>query len=144
MGELLEHAVLDQRVAARGEALAVDVGRRVGERVRRVVDERDERRGDLVAEPVVEQAAPLDDGLAVERRRDDPEELRGHERIEHDGRSACDGGLRGAEQPGRPVGGLASGTVEIELVGRPPDAESESGLGLVVASPSSASVDTLT
>ena len=41
--ELLEHAALDEHVAARREALAVDVGRRVGERVRRVVDERDER-----------------------------------------------------------------------------------------------------
>ena len=50
--KLPQHAALDQDVAAGGEALAVDVGGGVGERVGRVVDQRDERRRHLLAEPV--------------------------------------------------------------------------------------------
>ena len=43
--EALQHAVVDQHVAPRGEALAVDVGGRVRQRVGRVVDERERAGG---------------------------------------------------------------------------------------------------
>ena len=69
--ELAQHAAVDEHVAPGRETLAVDVGRRVGQRVGRVVDERDDVGGDLLAEAVAEQAAPLDDALAVQRRADD-------------------------------------------------------------------------
>ena len=42
--EPLQHAAIDQHVAAGGEALAVEIGRGVRLRVRRIVDERDDRR----------------------------------------------------------------------------------------------------
>jgi hypothetical protein len=46
--EPLEHAILDEHVAPSGESLAVDVGGGVGLRVGRIVDERHDRRRDLL------------------------------------------------------------------------------------------------
>jgi len=94
--EPLQDAVLDQHVATGGESLTVDIGRRVGQRVGRIVDEGDARGRDLFAEAVAKQRAPLDDRLTVERRGDDPEQLGGHERVEDD-RRPPGLGLGGAE-----------------------------------------------
>ena len=74
MHELLQHAAVDQHVAPGGQALAVELGGGVRQRVGRVVDQRDDRGGDLLAEAVLEQAAALGDALAVERAGDDAEE----------------------------------------------------------------------
>ena len=128
--ESLEHTTVDQGIAAGGKALAVDVGRGVRLRVGRIVDEREQRRGDGFTDAVCEQAAALRDVLTVQRAAEHAEKLRRHERIEHDG-DPLRRRLDGAEQPGRPIRCLLRGFGEIELLWRPPDGEAEAGLRLV-------------
>ncbi len=135
-----QHAAVDQGVAARRETFAVDVGRGVGERVGRVVDEVDERRRDLVAEPILEQAAALDDGLAVERRRDDAEELCRDERVEHDRGPARVGLVAPSSRVARSAASRAARS-RSRTVGVRPTLKPKP---VWVSSPSSASVDTLT
>ena len=129
--ELLQHAALDQRVAPGGEALAVGGRRGVGERVGGVVDQREERRRHVLAEPVGEQRAALLHGLARQRAAEDAEQLRGDVRVEHDG----DPGARPASvAPSRRVArraASAAATDEVEVAGLAPDREAEAGLGLV-------------
>ena len=83
MHEALQHAGLDERVAARCQTFAIDVGSRIGLGIGGVIDEREQRRSNRLANTVSEQAATFDDIFAVERTADDSKELRCHVRIEH-------------------------------------------------------------
>ena len=130
MHEPLQHACTDEHVATGRQALTVEVGGGVGEGVGRVVDEGDQGVGHLIADPVLEHAAALRHRLTVEGARHHTEQHRRHEGVEHDGGAAA-GGLGGTEQAGGPVGGITGGLGEVELVGRPADAEAETALGLV-------------
>ena len=116
MHELLQHTVLDEHVAAGGEALTVDIGGGVGLRVRRVVDQRDDGAATLSPSRSRNSDRPLTTASPLSVDEIDPEELCGDERVEHH-RQAAARRLRRAEQSGGPIDGLAGGPVEIELVG---------------------------
>ncbi len=103
----------------------------VGERVGGIVDEREHRRGDLVAQPVGEQRAALQHGLAVHGAGQDPDELGRDVGVEDDGHAAARG-LDGAEQAGGPLGGVGRGRVDVELGRLTADREAEAGLGVAV------------
>ena len=87
--EALQHAALDQRDAARGQALAVVAVRAQRPGIGGIVDEREQRRGDRLADPVGERRPALEHRLAVERARHDAQQGGGHARLEHQGDHAA-------------------------------------------------------
>ena len=129
MHELLQHTSVDEDVAPGGEPLAIEVGGGVRQRVGWVVDQRDHGVGHHIAESVLEQAAPLGDGLTVERAGDDTEEHRRHVRVEHH-RHSLRRRLDRAQQPSCTIGRFLRCLRQIELVGRTADTEPEPGLAI--------------
>ena len=95
-----------------------------------VVDQREQRRGDLLAHPVGERRPALEHRLAVERAGDDAEQGRRHPRLEHQGDRAA-GGLDRAQQAGGALGRVVGGLGEVDVGGLAAHRHAVAGLGLV-------------
>jgi len=99
--------------------------------VRAVVDERDDRSGDLVADAPRKQGAALLDGLGRERRAEHAEERGRYERVEHHGR-LHGGRFGGPEELHGTLGRLGAAVLRIEVGRRPCHGERQARLDLVV------------
>ena len=116
--ESAHHTVDDQRVATGRDAVAVELRGTHRARVGRVVDQRNDGRGDPFADPAREQRTALQHRLAVECARQHPEHRARHERVEDHRDPPARRGF-GPEHPARTRRGVTGDRVEIEVAERP-------------------------